>query len=273
MNEVKEIDTGVILPDDGVVDVKWALAQLERVDAFSKELMYFGKGSVLFMLSTNLTIQAYEQAVHELGYTVETSELYISYLQKREVLEAVKAKYMVAMSLSASEYLTQDVEDSLALCDVCIAKYGKLTADNLKKATEDTGRTVKKMSTATLNIETLKKKALMDWLADEYSMSDDDVHQASSINTVGKTEYVEKMLQAHSMLGDWKIFYDIIAETVFESDNPAALRFLADMQDASGPIKEYLDSEEAYNNLAALKDKFESVIYPELQFKQEQGDE
>ena len=87
-----EIDTGVELPESGTVNTSWARNQLDRTDAFSKELMYYGKGSIFFLLQTSLSESSYKQSVKDLDYTVETAAVYINYLQLRPVLEAIKDK-------------------------------------------------------------------------------------------------------------------------------------------------------------------------------------
>ena len=270
--EIKEIDTGVVLPESGVVDTAWARTQLENTDAFAKELMYFGKGSVFFLLKTNLSQEGYEQSVRELDYSIETAELYIRYLQKRTVLEAIKTKYYVALSLSASELIPEATEDALALCDVCLAKYGRLTTDNLRKAAETTGTMPKKMSDAAISIEAMKKKALYDWLLSEHNMTESDVQDAQRLHPEGRQEFTSKMSQAYFVLGDWKTFYDVIAETVHKSENMKALRFLADMNDASSSIEEYLQAEVANQKLNRLKGIFEDEVYPELNFASSKED-
>lgn len=259
-----ESSTGVILPDNNIIDTNWAKEQLARVDVFSQELLNYGRGEIFFMLQTNLAQGGFEQSIADLGYTVETANTYISYLQKRVVLEAIKKKFYVALSLSAAEYIPDSIEDAMALMDVCLAKFGKPTADNLKKATEATGTLPKRMSDAAITIEAMKKKALNEWLLDEYTISEDDIQQASRIDTTGKVEFQEKMLQAYTLLGDWKVFYNIIAPAVMESDNMIALRFLSDFKDASESITSYLQSEKAYTNLQALKLEFENEVYPKL---------
>lgn len=261
-----ESTTGVILPEDNIINTAWAQEQLSRVDVFSQELLNYGRGEIFFMLQTNLSPGGFEQSISDLGYTVETANTYISYLQKRVVLEAIKAKFYVALSLSAAFYIPDNVEDAMALLDVCLAKFGKPTADNLKKAAETTGTLPKKMSDAAIGVEAMKKKALLDWLLSEHQLSPDDVLQAGSINTAGRTEFLEKMLQAHSLLGDWQPFYKIIAKPIHDSNDMKALRFLADMNDASASISEFLKSEAAYNKLNALKDTFNNEVYPELNF-------
>ena len=264
---MQESNTGVILPEAGVITTQWAKEQLSRVDVFSQELLNYGRGEIFFMLQTNLSQTGFEQSINELGYTVETANTYISYLQKRITLEAIKAKYYVALSLSAAEYIPDAIDDAIALIDVCLAKFGKPTADNLKKAAETTGTLPQKMSSAAISIEAKKKKALNEWLASEHTLSDDDILSAGSIDTTGKTEFLEKMLQAYSLLEDWSEFYKIIAEPVHNSGNAKALRFLSDINDASGSIEEFLRSEAAFNNLSALKEKFHNEVYPELAFE------
>lgn len=271
-NEVKEVDTGVLLPEDGIVDVTWARKQLERSDAFSKELMYFGKGSVFFLLQTNLSIEGFEQAVRSLEYSVEQAELYISYLQKRPVLTAIKNKYYVALALSAAEFIPNSIDEALALCDITVAKYGALTAKNLEKALGDTGKSIKKMSEAAISVEAMKKKAFHEWALSEYGLSDDDILNAQRVDTSGKSEYLEKSLQAFSLLGDWKTFYAIIAEPVHASGDTKALRFLADINDAAASIQEFLAIEAANHNLIQIKEKFNSEVYPELSFKASKED-
>jgi len=272
MNETTEIDTGVLLPDEGIaVDTKWAKDQLERTDAFSKELMYYGKGSVFFILRTNLAPEGYAQSVSDLGYTVETAAQYISYLQKRPVLEAIKAKFYVAISLSASEFIPDAEDDAMALLDVCVAKYGKFTADNLRKAAEDTGTLPKKMSTAAISVEAMKKKALHEWLADTFDMSEDDIYQATKISTEGRTEFTEKMANAFDRIEDWDIFYKLIAAVVHKSENMAALRFLSDFRDAAPSMAEYLSSEKAFSLLTVRIAQFENEVYPEMSYEAAQA--
>lgn len=262
-----ESATGVILPENNIIDTEWAKEQLSRVDVFSQELLNYGRGEIFFMLQSNLSPAGFEQSINDLGYTVETANTYISYLQKRVVLEEIKAKFYVALSLSAAEYIPDSVEDAMALMDVCLAKFGKPTADNLKKAAETTGTLPKKMSDAAISVEAMKKKALYEWLLSEHSLSEDDIHQASTINTAGKTEFLEKMLQAYSLLEDWKTFYDIIAKPVHDSENMKALRFLSDIQDASASIQDFLKSEKAHLELVRLKEIFSNEVYPELSFE------
>ena len=261
--------TGVVLPEDNIIDTKWAQEQLSRVDVFSQELLNYGRGEIFFMLQSNLSPGGFEQSIADLGYTVETSLTYISYLQKRVVLEAIKAKYYVALSLSAAEYIPDSTEDAMALLDVCLAKFGKPTADNLKKAAETTGTLPKKMSDAAINVEAAKKKALNEWLLSEHSMSDDDILQASRLHPEGKSEFTEKMAAAYHLLGNWKTFYDIIAKPIHDSGDMKALRFLADMQDASGSITEYLEAEAANKKLNNLKETFDNTVYPEISFTKE----
>jgi len=264
-----ESQTGVILPEDNIIDTKWAKEQLERVDMFSTELLNYGKGEVFYMLRSNLSTSGYEQSIAELNYTVETAETYISYLQKRPVLEAVKEKYYVALSLSATEYLPDSIEDGLALLDICVAKYGKPTADNLRRAAEDNGTAVKKMSASAITVEALKKKALHEWLLEEHQLSDDDIYQASRLSSEGKSEFLEKMLQAYSLLEDWQAFYKEVAPVIMESTNTRNQRFLSDLNDASGSIIEYLQKEKAFNELNEYKEVFANEIYPKLSFDAE----
>ena len=267
---MNESTTGVILPEDGVINTDWAKDQLSRVDVFSQELLNYGRGEVFFMLQNNLSQGGFEQSIKDLGYTVETAMTYISYLQKRPVLEAIKEKLYVALSLSAAEYIPDSIEDAMALLDVCIAKFGKPTADNLKKAAETTGTLPKKMSDAAIGIEAMKKKALNDWLKSEHNMSESDVLDAQRLHPEGKQEFLEKMITAFDRLEDWKVFYTIIAEAVHASDDMKALRFLADINDAAPSLEEYLHAEEAHTNLDKLKQTFESEVYPELSFEQGQ---
>ena len=264
-----EIETGVILPDSGVIDIEWAKKQLARVDLFSASLLAYGRGEIFFMLQTNLTQSDYQEAVKALGFSTEHAQTYINYLQKRPVIEAIREKYYVALSLAASENIPETIEDALAICDIVVAKYGKITADNIKKALEDTGSTVKKMSNAAISIEKRKKEALHNWLLEEYQLSDDDILQASILHPEGLKEFTEKMTQAYYLLKDWNIFYNIIAPAVKQSDNPIALRFLSDLQDATPSMYEYLEAEKAHAKLSRLKDKFENEIYPQLNFEEE----
>lgn len=264
-----ESTTGVILPEDHIITTEWAREQLSRVDLFSQELLNYGKGEVFFMLQTNLSPSGFEQTVSELGYTIETCNTYISYLQKRVVLEAIKAKFYVALSLSAAEYIPDNIDDAMALMDVCLAKFGKPTADNLKKAGETTGTLPKKMSDAAISVEALKKKALHDWLLSEHNLSDDDIYEAQKLHPEGLKEFTEKMCQAYFRLENWKDFYSIIAEPVHASENMKALRFLSDIQDASKSIEEYLAAEARHKKLASLKELFDSEVYPEISFLSE----
>lgn len=265
---ISEIDTGVVLPDNGIISTEWAREQLERSDAFSKELMYFGKGSVFFTLKSSLGKDGYAQSVKDLDYTVETAEVYINYLQKRIVLEAIKTKYYVAISLSAAEFIPDSIEDALALCDIVVARFGKITKDNLVKALEATGKAVNKLSTAALSVEKLKTKALNDWLLSEHQMSEEDILDANKLHPEGLKEFTEKMTQAYFLLEDWKEFYSIIAKPIHDSENMKALRFLADIQDASKSIEDYLSAEKANKVLSNLKAKFEAEVYPEISFKE-----
>ena len=270
--ETVRTETGVVLPDDNVIDVEWAKEQLSRVDLFSASLLNYGRGEVMFMLQNNLPAVAYEQAINELGYTVETANTYIGYLQKRPVIEAIREKYYTALSLSAAELMPEAIEEALALCDICVAKYGKLTAANITKALEASGQSVKKMSDAAISVEKQKKEALHEWLLDEHGMSDDDIYQAGQLHPEGLKEFTEKMAQAYFLLEDWKTFYDIIAPAIKASENSKALRFLSDMNDASASIQEYLDAEQANQRLVALKEEFEAEVYPKLSFDKETAD-
>lgn len=271
MNEIQTEETGVILPDSGVITLEWAKEQLKRVDAFSNSLLAYGKGSVLFMLKTHLPHQAYESGVVELGTSVETAETYINYLQKKPVIEAIRKKYYVALSVNAAQVIPDNTEDALAICDVVVAKYGRITKDNIVKALEDTGQAVKRMSDAAISVEKMKKKAFHDWLLSEYNMSEDDIYEASKLKPEGLKEFSEKMSQAYFLLGDFKEVYNIIAIPIHTSENLKAQRFLSDLHDASSSITEYLNSEKAYNNLNLLKEKFESEVYPKIQFESEKG--
>jgi hypothetical protein len=262
-------DTGVVIPDSGIIDKQWILDSLARVDIFSAELVSYGKGSIFFLARSNMSPESYAQVVTEIGLTVETADKYINYLQLRPVLEAIKKKYYIAISLAASELLPDSIDEALALCDICIAKYGRLTADNLRKALEDTGAPIKKLSDSALSIEKLKRQAMLDWLLEAHELSEEDVRDASSINPIGKQDYLAAMLQAHSLLGDFTTFYDIIAKPLKDSNNMKALRFLSDFKDASGSVEEFLASEKAHNKLVALKLEFESEVYPLLVFNKE----
>jgi len=262
-----EIDTGITLPDNGVITIEWAKEALDSVSMFSTELLNYGRGKIMFMLQANMGSEGFKQAVAELGYTVETANVYISYLQKQPILEAIKEKYYTALSLSAAQELPDSEEDALALCDVCVAKYGRLTADNLQKAAEASGVSTKKLSDSAVGIEALKKKALNEWLAEEFDMSEDDILNASHLKPEGLTEFRDKMANAYSRLEGFKDFYSIIAQSVHDSHNAKAMRFLADITDASGSIEEYLTAETAYLLLAGRKETFEQEVYPEIQFE------
>ena len=264
---MNESTTGVILPDDGIINTKWAQDQLLRVDVFSQELLNYGRGEVFFMLQSNLSQGGFEQSIKDLDYTVETAMTYISYLQKRPVLEAIKIKLYVALSLSAAEYIPDNIEDAMALLDVCIARFGKPTADNLKKAAETTGTLPKKMSDAAITIEANKKKELMNWLKTEHNLSESDVLDAQRLHPEGKQEFLEKSIAAFDRLGNWDDFYKIIADSVNNSGNPLALRFLADLNDAAPSMVEFLEAEQSHTNLNALKDTFDNVVYPKLSFE------
>jgi len=266
---MQDSTTGVILPEDNIIDTKWAQEQLSRVDVFSQELLNYGRGEIFFMLQNNLSLPGFEQSIQDLGYTVETANTYISFLQKRTVLEAIKAKYYVALSLSAAAYIPDNIEDAMALIDVCLAKFGKPTADNLKKAAETTGTLPKKMSDAAINIEAMKKKALNKWLLEEHSMTESDIQDAQRLHPEGLKEFTEKMAQAYFLLEDWKKFYGIIAKVVHDSEDIKALRFLADIQDASSSIEEYLKAEQSHKDLNKLKETFENEVYPEISFTKE----
>ena len=264
-----EIDDGVVLPENGIIDKAYVLEQLSRIDMFSASMIAYGRGKVFFLARTNLGTSAYEQLVQEVGYSVDSAEDYIKYLELRPVIEAIRSKYYVALSLAASKVIPDSVEDALAICDIVVAKYGKITKDNIVKAIETTGGTVKKMSASSIEIEKLKKKALYDWLYDEYVMTEEDIREASQLHPEGLKEYTTKMAQAYFLLEDWKIFYDIIAGPVKDSGNMKALRFLSDMNDASGSIEEYLVAEQAHQKLIALKEVFENEVYPKMNFDKE----
>jgi hypothetical protein len=268
MNQQK-IETGVLLPPDGKVSVAWAQEQLERVSVFSQELLAYGRGEVFTFLKTKLSPDGFKQTVQDLDYTVETADKYIQYFKLKPALEAIKEKYYVALSLSASEYIPENIEDALALCDIAVAKYGKLTAENLRKAAEAAGVLPKKLSDAAISTEASKKKALHKWLLDEYALSDDDIFLRSSIHTEGKLEFLETMIDAYEHLGDWFQVYSIIADPIKNSNNTKALRFLSSLNNASKSIQEYIKSEQQFYELEELKEKFENEIYPELNFEAE----
>lgn len=257
--------TGVLLPDDGKVSVEWAKEQLGRVDLFSQELLNYGKGEIFFMLETNQSPSVFEASIKELGYTVETARTYISYLQKKPILEEIKSIYYIALSLSAAEVLPDAMEDALALCAVCVAKYGKLTAENLLKAAEDTGMGHKKMSDSARSLDAMKKEALTSWLVDTFGMTPDSIAAAQHIDTAGKTEFLEGALNAFDRLEDYDTFHKIVSDVVFESENKAAIRFLADMHDISGSILEFIRSEKNHRLYVERVEKFESEVYPEVQ--------
>ena len=260
----------VTLPDDGVIDTAWAMKELEKATLFSTFDLNANKGRVFFMLKSHLPTLGYEQSVQELDYTIETAETYINFLGKLPILEAIRTKYMAALSLSASELLPDTLEDAMALLDICIARIGRPTAKNLAKALELTGATPKKLTSAALTVEVLKKKAFMDWLLDEHGLSEDDVYMASKVDTTGRTEFTEKMAQAFFLLEDWSIFYDTVATAVHAADDSKALRFLADINDAAVSIGSFLESEKAFNSLNSLRAEFNNEVYPELSFQAEQ---
>jgi len=270
MNNEKE--HVIQLPDDGIINTSWAMEQLERASMWSSFELHANKGRVFFMLKTSLTITAYEQTVNELDYSMEAASAYLRFLEKLPVLEAIREKYFSALSLSASELIPNDVEDAFALVDICLSRCGKPTAKNLEKALALSGKSPKKLTDSALTIEKLKKTALNEWLLGTYALSEDDILQASSIDNTGKNDYLDKMLQAYSLLEDWKTFYNIIADPVLKSDNTKALRFLSDINDASASIKDFLKSEKAYNDLTAYKATFDNEIYPLLQHSKESKD-
>lgn len=82
----KNVETGVTLPENNIIDVEWARRALANVDLFSASLLAYGRGEVMFMLKTNLSEQSYLQALSDLSYTAETAETYIVYLQKELLL-------------------------------------------------------------------------------------------------------------------------------------------------------------------------------------------
>ena len=264
-----EIDDGVILPEDGIITKEYVLEQLSRIDMFSASMIAYGRGKVFFLARTNLGSSAYEELVRDVGYSVDSADDYIKYLELRPVIEAIRSKYYVALSLAGSKVIPESVDEALAICDIVVAKYGKITKDNIVKAIESTGATVKKMSVSSIEIERMKKKALNEWLLDEHAMSEDDIYQASQLHPEGLKEFTSKMSQAYFLLEYWKEFYDIIAPAVRASDNMKALRFLADMNDASGSITEYLAAEQANQKLTALKEQFEQEVYPKINFDKE----
>ena len=267
-----EIDDGVILPEDGIIDKSYVQEQLARVDLFSASMLAYGRGKIFFLARNNLGSQAYEQLVQDVGFSLDSANDYVTYLELKPVIEAIRSKYYIALSLAASKVIPSSIEEALAICDIVVAKYGKITRDNIVKAIETTGQSVKKMSDAAISVETLKKKALHDWMLNEHGLSDDDIYQASQLHPEGLKEFSEKMTQAYFLLEDWKVFYNIIAPAVKESDNSKALRFLSDMQDASGSIEEYLAAEQANQKLIALKSTFEQEVYPKISFDKETSD-
>jgi len=268
MNKEKiEAETGVLLPDSGIINLEWAKEQLSRVDLFSASLLAYGRGEILYMLQTHLSATAYEQAVRELGFSVENSAVYIQYLQKRPVIEAIREKYYVALSLSASEYIPDATEDALAICDITVAKYGKLTADNIKKALVDTGTSIKKIGAAAITVEKNKRDLFLKWLKEEHKMTESDVLDASKLLPESKTIFLEKSIAAFDRLGDWNVFYSIIAKSVHDSDDMKALRFLADLNDAAPSMEEFLAAEESHAKLNTLKETFDNTIYPALSFQ------
>jgi hypothetical protein len=100
-------------------------------------------------------------------------------------------------------------------------------------------------------------------------MTQDDINNASRVATEGKSEFTEKMANAFDRLGQWKIFYSLIAETVHKSDDMAALRFLSDFRDAAPSMEEYLASEKANQLLTSRVAQFENEVYPEMAFNEE----
>jgi len=264
---MNESTTGVVLPDNGTIDTQWAKEQLARVDLFSNELLNYGKGEIFFMLQSNLGSGGFEQSITDLGYTVETALVYISYLQKRVILDAIKEKYYTPLSLSAAGVLPDNTEEALALCDVCVAKYGKLTADNLSKAAEDTGMGHKKMSDSAVGIEAMKKKALHEWLTSTFGITEVQIQEAGRQHPEGRVEFTEKMAEAYDKLGSWDVFYQLVSQAVMSHGDPRTMRFLADMSDASGSMEEYLHAEAAYRLLQERREMFEQEVYPKIQFE------
>ena len=260
-----ESATGVVLPDDNVIDAAWAKEQLSRVDVFSQELLNFGRGEIFFMLQTNLSASDFELAIEEIGYTVPTAIVYISYLQKRSVLEAIKAKYFVALSLSAAEYIPDNVEDALALMDVCAIKFGKPTEDNLRKAAEATGTVPKKVSDATFGIEAAKKEALKQWLYAQHDITEEAQLDAQILRPEGRLEFNEKMLAAFDRLEDWTSFHKAVVKAVVATQDTKLIRFLSDFNDAAPALEEFIRREAAHHNYVTLKAQFENEVYPVMQ--------
>ena len=255
------------LPSDGIITVEWARISLERAALFSTFDLNMNKSRVFFMLKTHLSIQAYEEALKELEYTAPTVEVYLQFLSKAAVLEAIRDKYFIPISLSASELIPDELDEALALCDVALSKFHRITADTLAKALDLLGKTTKKLSNAAISVEANKKAELMKWLKSEHNLSESDVLDAQRLHPEGKSEYLEKSIAAFALLGDWQEFYSIIAKPVHDSGNSKALRFLADINDSSGSIMEFLAAEEAHTKLNALKETFNNVIYPQLSFE------
>lgn len=255
------------LPNDGIITVEWASSMLQKAEMFSSYDLTTNKARVFFMLKTHLPQTEYEAAAGELEYSLSTIEVYLQFLGKLPVLDAIRDKYFTALSLSASELIPEDIDDALALMDVCIARVGKPTAKNITKALEILGRAPKPLNTATLSVEKMKHQAMLDYLLDEHQLSPDDVLQASSIDSSGKNAYLEKSLQAFSLIPSWEEFHSVIKDSVMESESPSLLRFLSDMQDASVSIESYLAEEKSYNDLVALKEVFNSEVYPKLSFE------
>ena len=266
----KELETGIILPQDGVVNVEWMKEQLSRADLFSTQLLNYARGQVFLMAEINLGPGGFEAACKELDYTVETAKTYISYLQKRIVLEAILNKFYTPLSLSAAEVIPDTVEDALALCDICVARYGKLTFKNLQKAIDDSGLGHKKMSNSAVGIEAMKKTALHEWLSAAFDMTEEQIIDAGRLRPEGKIEFTEKMANAFDRLEDFTEFIDIIELPIHNSENKESLRFLADLVDAAASMKEFLASEHAYRLLQDRKEQFEQEVYPEIQFQTRQ---
>jgi len=262
-----EIVTGVVMPTDNIVDINWAKAQLERVDIFSAELMNYGKAEIFFLCKTHMSKSEYVTTLGELGYKAETAETYISYLNKREILEAIKSKYLTAVSLGAALLLPNSIEDALALVDVCVAKFGKLTEENLTKALKAVGKEVTKTTTNLTTLETAKREAFLAWLDAQYDVSEDEAIESTILKPEGKTEFMYIMEDAVTALVDWEEFYKIIVPAIKKANNPKAVRFVSDLNAAIPSLMEAVEAEHANELYKERQQYFYNEVYPALELE------
>jgi hypothetical protein len=262
-----EIVTGVVLPSDNIIDLNWAIKQMENVSLFSSQLTAYGRGEVLFLCKTHMSTSEYAKTLDELGYAKETADKYISYLNKREIIEAIKEKYHAALSVGAAMLIPDDMEDALALADICVGKFGKLTEENLNKALKAVGKEVKKTTSNLTTLETAKREAFLAWLYAQYDMTEEEAIEATILKPEGKQEFIYIMEDAVVALVDWKEFYNIIVPAIKKANNPKAVRFVSDLNAAIPSLMESMEAEHAYELFKERKQYFYNEVYPALELE------